>query len=137
VTQPPAVVRNRPLAVTIIGWVYILTGAAGLLYHASDLLSPHPFRFDAVGVEAIRLVAIVSGAFMLRGRDWARWLALAWIACHVVLSAFHGWPQFAVHAVLCAAIAFFLFRPNAAQYFGRGLPRGSPSESYRRAADNS
>ena len=54
---------------------------------------------------------------MLRGCNWARWLALAWIAFHVVLSAFHSLPEFALHAVLCAVFAYFLLRPDAALYF--------------------
>jgi hypothetical protein len=54
---------------------------------------------------------------MLRGHNWARWVALAWIAFHVVLSAFHAFGEFAIHAVFCAVIAWFLFSPAPARYF--------------------
>jgi hypothetical protein len=54
---------------------------------------------------------------MLRGHNWARWLALAWIGCHVILSAFHSVFEVAVHGLLFAAIAYFLFRPRATRYF--------------------
>jgi hypothetical protein len=54
---------------------------------------------------------------MLRGRNWARWGALAWMAFHVVLSAFHSLVQLAMHSVFFAVIAYFLFRPAAKEYF--------------------
>ncbi len=49
--------------------------------------------------------------------NWARWLALAWIAYHVILSAFHTLSQLAIHCLLCAILANFLFRPTATRYF--------------------
>jgi hypothetical protein len=57
------------------------------------------------------------------GQNWARWLALAWIAFHVVLSALHPIPELIIHAVFCAVFAWLLFRPEAARYF-----RGAQSE---------
>ena len=44
------------------------------------------------GLNSPSSLAIVCGVFLLRGHNWARWLALAWIAFHVVLSAFHAIP---------------------------------------------
>jgi hypothetical protein len=58
---------------------------------------------------------------MLRGRNWARWIALAWIAFHVIVSAFHTVAEFSMHLLFFAAIAWGLFRPEAARYF---LPAG-------------
>ena len=43
--------------------------------------------------------------------------AVAWIGFHVVVSAFHSVAQVAVHVVFCAAIAYFLFRREAGEYF--------------------
>ena len=48
---------------------------------------------------------------MLRGRNWARWGALAWMLFHVILSAFHALHEFAIHAVFLAIMARLLFRP--------------------------
>ncbi len=85
------------------------------------------FHFDVVGIELIRLLAVVSGIFMLRGRNWARWLALAWIGFHVVLSFFHSLSQTAVHAVFFAVIAWCLFHAAAERYFRvRGPDRPAP-----------
>jgi hypothetical protein len=114
--------NERPLSVTILGWVYIAVGAIGFVYHLTDFHAGNAFRFDGVWVELVRLLAVAGGAFMLRGHNWARWLALAWIAFHVIVGGLHSWPQFAIHCVFCAVIAWFLFRPEAARYF-----RASPS----------
>ncbi len=65
----------------------------------------------------VSAAAIVSGAYMLRGINWARWLAMAWIAFHVVLSFFHSWPEFAVHGVIFVAFAIILFLPEANRFF--------------------
>jgi hypothetical protein len=115
--KPWPLMNRRPLAVTVIGWVYIVTGAIGFAYHAAGFNPQTPIESDFVWVELLRLVAVVCGVFMLRGSNWARWLAVAWIAFHVVLSAFHSMSQLAVHTLLGAAITYFLFRPEATRYF--------------------
>ena len=106
---------KRPRAVTILAWIYIVVGVVSFVYgfprhaiHADDLLA-----------ESVRLSGIIAGAWMLRGENWARWLAIAWIAFHVALSAFHELRELAVHAAFGVAIAIFLFRPDAANYFRR------------------
>ncbi len=53
---------------------------------------------------------------MFRGHNWARWVALAWIASHVILTAFQAFAEFAIHCLFCAVIAWFLFRLEAARY---------------------
>ena len=105
---------KRPISVTILACVYLAVGVGGFAVHFRELLSRHP---DAVGIEVTELTAIVCGVFLLRGQNWAPWLALAWIAFHVVLSAFHAIPELIIHAVFCAVFAWVLFRPEAARYF--------------------
>jgi hypothetical protein len=109
--------NKRPLSVTLLGFVYIAVGIIGFAYHFPEILARHAFRYEDVWVELVRVLAIVCGAFMLSGRNWARWVALAWIAFHVILSAFHAFGEFAIHCLFCAVIAWFLFRPEAARYF--------------------
>jgi hypothetical protein len=104
----------RPLAVTVLGFVYIAVGTVGFVYHFPALRA---FQSDIVWVELVRVSAIVCGVFMLRGQNWARWGAVAWIAFHAVISAFHSVPQFAIHCLFCALIAWFLFRPDSTRYF--------------------
>jgi hypothetical protein len=110
-------VNKRPLAVTVIAAVYIVTGAAGLAFHLTDFKSAHPLQFDVIGVAFVRLLAIIAGIYMLRGSNWARWLALAWMLFHVVIAALNSWVQCGVHAVFFVVIAYFLLRPEASRYF--------------------
>jgi hypothetical protein len=109
--------NKRPLSVTILGCLYIAVGTIGFAYHFSEIWARHALQYDDVWVELVEVLAIIAGAFMLRGHDWARWLTLAWIAFHVVLSAFHAFREFAIHCVFCAVIAWLLFRPQAGRYF--------------------
>ena len=78
-------------------------------------------------VHLSRLAAIVSGLFMLRGHNWARWLLAAWIAFHIVLSAVHSWLQLLIHVLIFSVILFFLFRPRASEYFAGSSPQRIPT----------
>lgn len=111
--------NKRPLTVTIIGWIFIAAGAIGLAHHFTEIKPHQPFQFENFWILLLRLVAIVSGVFMLRGSNWARWVAPAWIAFHVFLSFFHSLREVLVHGLLFVLISYVLFRPEARVYFGR------------------
>lgn len=111
--------NKRPVSVTVLGCLYIAVGVIGFVYHANEFLAKNGFQSDVIWIELTEFVAILCGVFVLRGKNWARWLALIWIAFHVILSAFHAFPQFAIHCLFCAVIAWFLLRPQAARYFRR------------------
>ncbi len=113
---------QRPQSVTVFSILLAAAGAVGLVYHLNEINVNHPFQNEALQVELFRLLAIVAGVYMLRGRNWARWLAIAWISYHVVLGAFHSFQQFATHLVLLAVFAYVLFRRAATEYF-RGSKR--------------
>lgn len=108
---------KRPLSVLVLGWLYIATGVIGLAVHLAGWRQQRSFQSDMIWIFVTELLAIAAGAYVLRGSNWARWLAVAWIAFHVVISAFNSWSQFAVHSLLCAAFAYLLFRPEATRYF--------------------
>jgi hypothetical protein len=107
----------RPRSVTILAWVYIGVGTIGFVSHFGEIHAGNAIRYDGVAAEIVEVLAIVSGAFMLGGRNWARWLGIAWMVFHVVLSAFGALHELAIHALFCAAIAWLLFRPAAGRYF--------------------
>ena len=109
---------KRPISVTIIACVYLAVGTLAFVYHFRELLS---LQRDSVSIELTEFLAVVSGAFMLRGHNWARWLALAWIAFHVILSIVESDHGLAIHGLLAVVITWILFRPEAARYF-RGQP---------------
>ena len=105
---------ERPLSVTILACVYILVGAIGFVYHFREAI---PLNRDGALVELTELLAFISGVFMLRGHNWARCLALAWMAFHVILTAFVPIVPLVIHCVFLTVIAWILLRPPAGQYF--------------------
>jgi hypothetical protein len=109
--------NHRPVSVTILAWLYIGVGTVGFFYHLTQFEARNAFGFDGVWIELTELSAVLCGAFMLRGHNWARWLALTWMAFHVILSGFDAFRGFAVHCLFLAVIAWVLFRPGAAWYF--------------------
>ena len=106
--------NKRPISILVLACVYIAVGVLGFVFHFRELLAGHS---DAVAIEVTELVGLVSGVFLLRRQNWARWLALAWIVFHVGLSAMHPDRNLIVHAALCAVIAWILFQPSARRWF--------------------
>lgn len=105
--------NKRPISVLILDCLYLAVGGIGFVYHFPHHL---PLHQDDIWIELTELLAVVSGAFMLRGHNWARWLALAWIAFHVAIS-FPELGRVAIHTAFLALFAWVLFRPDARQYF--------------------
>jgi hypothetical protein len=105
--------------VIVVSGLFIVAGSVGLAYHATELRTISPFPFEAVWVCLIRLLAIVCGVFLLRGRNWARWGVIVWLAYHVVLSAFHSAMAVVVHTLLLVVIGYLLLRPRVSAYFRR------------------
>ena len=110
---------KRPLAVTILGGLFIVAGLASLAVH----LSHRPLDHWIVVIVLAPILAVAGGVFLLLGHGWARWLLIAWPAFHVVVSAFRSLPQLIAHLVLLAIVAYFLLRPPACDYF-RAAPPG-------------
>jgi hypothetical protein len=114
---------RRPLSITVAAAVFIVSGAIGLTYHATELAAAGPALNHVLWELVVRCLAIVAGVFLLRGADWARWLALAWTAYHVVLGGFHSVSQGVVHALILAGVAYVLLRAPARGYFRRAHGR--------------
>jgi uncharacterized membrane protein HdeD (DUF308 family) len=107
--------RPRPLILTLFGWFLILGGAVGFVFR----FPAHrpPFRSEDFLPDILELILLLAGVFILRGRNWARWLAIAWIAFHVGLSFFHSLREVAVHTLILLAFACILFYPAAQAWF--------------------
>jgi hypothetical protein len=111
---------KRPLSVLVLSCLYTAVGTIGFAYHFPRPLAVH---YEDFWIEATELLAFVAGVFMLRGHNWARWLAIAWMAFHVGIS-FPVVRQIAIHSLFLAVIVWLLFQSRASQYFaskGRGL----------------
>ena len=120
--------NKRPLSVTVMGCIFIAAGVVGFAYHVTEFKALRPFDYSLILVCLVRLLAILGGVFALRGRNWARWLLLAWITYHVILSVFHSLPELITHSLLLVLVAYALFRPQASAYFRgeRTVPAESP-----------
>lgn len=121
--------NKRPTSVIIVGCIFLATGILGSASHATHLKGPG--QYDALWALLISLVGIVCGVYLLRRSNWARWLAVAWLAFHVIISP-HPWQAFLVHSALLAVFVYLLFRPAATAYF-----RAASSGDVRRASRSS
>jgi hypothetical protein len=110
--------RERPFQVTVLGWLFILVGIFASAYHLWTAKLDR-WMFPILLLE---VVAIVAGVFLLRGARWARWVVLAWLAFHVVVSALNSVADALPHAVLLLVIGYFLLGPPTARYYGRTEP---------------
>jgi hypothetical protein len=102
--------------VTIVGCIFLATGILGSARHATELKGTGHAQYDALWALLVSMLAIIFGLYLLRRSEWARWLAVAWLAFHVILSL-HSWQAFLVHSALLAVFAYLLFRPAATAYF--------------------
>ena len=128
--------NKHPLSITVVSWIFTATGCIslvrGLLPLVRASLSSHIAELkaqelaDVCIVTASGLVAIVGGVFMLRGFNWARWLCVAWMGFHLIVSILHSLFELAVHCVLFAVVLYFLFHPRASVYF-RPPKRDNPT----------
>ena len=105
---------NPRFAVIAVACLYLLIGfGVGIAIVPRLIAGQH----DAIAMEITEAVAAIAGICLLLRKRWARWLAVGWMLFHVILS----WPdagKLLFHSVLCAMIAWALFRPDAAEWFG-------------------
>jgi hypothetical protein len=111
--------NRRPISITIIACLLLVVGVAGSIFHLRELGLQQAFRGENIWIFVVEFVAIVCGALLLQGKNWARWLAIAWIASHVFVSFFDSGRKVATHVVILLLFAYFLFRPEANGYFRR------------------
>jgi hypothetical protein len=103
--------KRIPVPVILIASLYLVVGIGGFVVHFSDPRTP-----DWIWVEVTEFLAIVCGVFLLCAHNWARWLASAWMAFHVVLS-FDELPQLAIHGLFFVLIVWCLFRADTSRFF--------------------
>ena len=103
-----------PASVLVIACLYLAVGVVGFTYHFRELLALHP---DAWAIEATELLAVLAGIGLLLRWNWARWLAIAWIAFHVALSLHDPLSKLAVHIAFFLLITATLLRPAASLWF--------------------
>jgi len=110
---------KRPYEVTVAGWLFMVIGILNTAWH----LWKGAFDRWMIAILFLTVSAIVAGVFLLRGARWARWLALAWIAFHVVVSALNSVWDALPHASLLLVIGYVLLGPATAEYYRQPQPK--------------
>jgi uncharacterized membrane protein HdeD (DUF308 family) len=94
---------KRPFQVTALGWLFMAMGILSTIYH----LWKGPLDRWTAPILLVGIIAVVAGIFLLRGAGWARWLVLAWLAFHVVVSALNSLSDAMPHFVLLLVVGYF------------------------------
>lgn len=109
--------KKRPVPVIIVAVLFILAGCKGFVYHFKDIADVSISVYESTWVLVLRILAIVCGILLLYRINWARWLAIAWLAYHVVIGAFNSKEQMITHIVFLAGVTILLFLPASTAYF--------------------
>ena len=131
---------RRPIAVLVLGTLFIVTGAAGLLGDWLPMLTRGRAHLDAelaaegpamlALIWTVRALAVVGGVGLLTARRWARPLLVAWMVFHVGVGGLHSTAMLLTHVVIFAALGWLLFRPAVTQWLD--TRRVTPSDTLSR-----
>jgi hypothetical protein len=125
---------QRPTSISIIGWLFIVFAALGLLGTlmmssnpiVTQMLAQSPLPLSvhvAIGFIG-SLISAACGYGVLKGMSWSRFLYLGWTVASTIFN-FGTMPVTSLSLfglVIPLAILFFLFRPAANEWFRQGAP---------------
>jgi hypothetical protein len=109
--------KNRPIPVIIVSILFILAGCIGFSYHVKEFFEPNVKLYELIWVLLLRTLAVVCGLLLFLRINWARWLAIAWLLYHVLLSAFHSTSEMITHILLLIIVSVLLYHPASTEYF--------------------
>ena len=121
--------KNCPPTITMLSFLFIIIGVVSTGVHVWQFKISRPTALEELGIYVIGALAVLAGIFMMRAKNWARWLALAWVSFHVIIAAFNQPLGLIIHAVFIALLAWFLFRRESQQWFNpkpTALPPAAP-----------
>jgi hypothetical protein len=116
---------KRPIPLIIVSVAFIAIGFGSLfkgvwpVVKGGMAIGSHELTDSAI-VAVSGIVAMLSGVFMLRGANWARWLCIAWMAFHVVISMLHNPFELVIHAIILVVLVLVLFWGSTSTYFHAG-----------------
>lgn len=116
---------KRPIPLIIVSVAFIAIGVGSLfkgvwpVVKGGTAIGSHGLTDSAI-VTVSGIVALLSGVFMLRGANWARWLCIGWMAFHLVISILHDPFELAMHAIMLAVLVLVLFWGRTSTYFRAG-----------------
>jgi hypothetical protein len=109
--------KTCPPSIVVISFLFILAGGISIGVRVWQFSINKPTFLGEAGVYTSGGIAIAAGIYLMRGRNWARWLALAWLVFQCVISAFYQPLGLPVHLCFIGVLAWFLFRREAQQWF--------------------
>lgn len=109
--------KNCPLPVIIVSIIFILAGCIGFAYHVKQLFGINDNLNETIWILFLRIVAVVCGLLLLFGINGARWLAIAWLVYHVVISALNSTSEMIIHIAFLVLVSVLLFLPVSSTYF--------------------
>ena len=109
--------KGRPLPIVIVSILFIIVGFAGLISHAKELLASNHNLNETIWPLILAVIAVVCGLLLIVRIFWARWLAIGWMVCHVIISAFNSTSEMIAHIVFLILVSVLLFLPVSSAYF--------------------
>jgi len=109
--------KNRPLPVIIVSILFILAGCVGFVYHVREFSEPNNNLYELIWILILRILAIVCGILLLFRINWARWVTIAWLIYHIIISAFNSTSEMIAHIVFLIIVSVLLFLPVSSRYF--------------------
>ncbi len=106
--------KKRPITVVSVACLYVMVGSFGFIRNLRAI-----GHADIYWIELTEVLAVVAGVFMLRGLNWAHWLALVWMAFDLALSLTTP-HSLVIHSLIFVLIAWLLLRSDAREYFHAG-----------------
>ena len=106
--------KKRPIPIIIVSALFILVGIVGFAFHVKEL-SDKPY--ETTWVLFVEILAVACGVLLLFKITWARWLTIAWLLYHIIISAFNSTNQMIAHIVFLVGVSVLLFLPVSAKYF--------------------
>lgn len=108
--------KGRPLPVIIVAVLFILAGVIGFAYHAKELFDVNN-KDETIWMLFLRILAVVCGLLLLFRINWSRWLAIAWLAYHVFISALNSTAEMITHILFLIVVIVLLFLPVSSAFF--------------------
>lgn len=116
ISNPERTARKPSASILCVAVLFLAVGVLDVWRGVAPLAGSGRLAGDDLLVLAIGVAALVGATYVLRGRNWARWLLAAWMALHVVISA--GKPaELGAHLAIFGGVAFLLFRARASAWF--------------------
>jgi hypothetical protein len=109
--------KNVLLPVIIISVLFVIAGCTGFIYHFKEFFDPNAILYETLWIQFIRILAIVCGVLLFFSINWARWLAIAWLLFHIIISAFNSKSEMVVHIAFLVVVVVLLYLPKSSAFF--------------------